>query len=105
MKKYLLKEELMTGVESYKKTLEEDIKHIDVKDKLIKIYDNFFNSIATAILEEKNIDDAIDLLAYGEDKLDLLQSIDKNDLERYIVISLGLVTGDTIAENGIFKLL
>ena len=105
MKKYLLKEELMTGVENYKKTLEEDIKHIDVKDTLIKIYDNFFNCIATAILEEKNIDVAIDLLAYGEGKLDLLQSIDKNDLERYIVISLGLATGDTIAENGVFKLL
>ena len=50
MKKYLLKEELMTGVENYKKTLEEDIKHIDVKDKLIKIYDKLFNSIAKEII-------------------------------------------------------
>ena len=104
------KENLLLQVESYKKDLRnilsKEVKNLKTEEKLIEVYTKYFNEIAKDVLkyEKTEKEYAEDLICYAENKLDLIKSVKDYDLEKYIVISLGLVTGDTVAKDGIFTL-
>ena len=104
------KENLLLQVESYKKDLRnilsKEVKNLKTEEKLIEVYTKYFNEIAKDVLKYEKTDKeyAEDLMCYAENKLDLIKSVKDYDLEKYIVISLGLVTGDTVAKDGIFTL-
>lgn len=102
------KENLLLQVESYKKDLRnilsKEVKNLKTEEKLIEVYTKYFNEIAKDVLkyEKTEKEYAEDLMCYAENKLDLIKSVKDYDLEKYIVISLGLETGDTIAKDGSF---
>lgn len=104
------KENLLLQVESYKKDLRnilsKEVKNLKTEEKLIEVYTKYFNEIAKDVIkyEKTEKEYAEDLMCYAENKLDLIKSVKDYDLEKYIVISLGLVTGDTVAKDGIFTL-
>ena len=102
------KENLLLQVESYKKDLRnilsKEVKNLKTEEKLIEVYTKYFNEIAKDVLkyEKTEKEYAEDLMCYAENELDLIKSVKDYDLEKYIVISLGLVTGDTVAKDGSF---
>ena len=104
------KENLLSRVESYKKDLRnilsKEVKNLKTEEKLIEVYVKYFNQITKEVNDYNKTDKeyAEDLMCYAENKLDLIKSVEDYDLEKYIVISLGLVTGDTVAKDGIFTL-
>ena len=104
------KENLLSRVESYKKDLRnilsKEVKNLKTEEKLIEVYTKYFNEIAKEVNDYNKTDKeyAKDLIEYAENKFELIKSVEDYDLEKYIVISLGLVTGDTVAKDGIFTL-
>ncbi len=101
-------EDLLLHVETYKKELEDilkkEVNRISKEKKLIEVYSKYFNQIADEILENEKTDKefANDLMKYAEFQYEMMTSIEDSEKDRFIVISLGLETGDTLADNGTF---
>lgn len=102
------KENLLLKVESYKKDLRnilsKEVKDLKTEEKLIEVYTKYFNKSIEEINDYEKFDKkyAESLMCYAEGKFDLIKVIEDYDLERFIVISLGLETGDTVAKDGSF---
>ena len=99
---------LLLKVEDYKKDLRnilsKEINIVSKEEKLIEVYVKYFNQLAEDVLkyEKTEKEYAKDLIEYAEYRLDLIKSLEDSEIDRFIVISMGLETGDTIAKNGKF---
>ena len=99
---------LLLKVEDYKKDLRnilsKEVKNLKKEEKLIEVYVKYFNQITEDVLKYEKTDKeyAKDLIEYAEYRFDLTKSLEDSEIDRFIVISMGLETGDTIAKNGQF---
>ena len=102
------KENLLLKVENYKKDLRnilsKEVKNLKKEEKLIEVYVKYFNQLVEDSNKYEKTDKkyAKDLIEYAEYRFDLIKSIENSEIDRFIVISMGLETGDTIAKNGQF---
>ena len=99
-------EDLLLHVETYKKELEDVlVKEVNIaskEKKLIEVYVKYFNQITKEIAEETDKELAKDLMNYAEYQYEMMTLVEDSEKDRFIVISLGLKTGDTIAKDGSF---
>lgn len=101
-------EDLLLHVETYKKELKDILKKeiniVSKEEKLIEVYTKYFNQIADDVLKNEKTDKefANDLMKYAEYQYEMMTFVEDSEKDRFIVISLGLETGDTIADNGTF---
>lgn len=99
-------EDLLLHVETYKKELEDilvkEVNRVSKEKKLIEVYVKYFNQIAKEIAKETDEELANDLMKYAEFQYEMITFVEDSEKDRFIVISLGLETGDTIAKDGSF---
>ena len=102
------KENLLLKVENYKKDLRNILsKAVNIaekEEKLIEVYVTYFNQLIedSNKYEKTDKEYAKDLIEYAEYRFDLIKSLEDSEIDRFIVISMGLETGDTVAKDGKF---